>query len=347
MSKKLTIEYIRGKFKDRGHILLTTEYINNRQTLECICPNGHKRWISWNRFQKNTKCKMCFSESRRMGINVIRKKFKENGCLLLTTEYKNEKQKLEYICSHGCYNTITWHNWNSHGTRCQCESNLKKPTIEFIKEQFKKEEYILLTTEYLNNTQKLYYICPRGHRHYVTWSNWQQGRRCPCFANRPPITIDIIRDRFKKRDYTLLSTKYINAHSKLKYRCPLGHIGSMSWDNFSHGEDCPTCAKEKNKGSGHWNWKGGISKEPYCQEWTNELKEFIKQRDGYKCMNPCCNSKDPDDLTIHHFRYNKKVCGSEDLITVCRSCNSYANYNREFHEAWYKAIMYRRYQYDY
>ena len=119
----------------------------------------------------------------------------------------------------------------------------------------------------------------------------------------------------------------------------------------SRGYGCPICANQKLSfdycGSGHPNWKGGISKEPYCQEWTKDLKEFVKQRDGYKCMNPYCNSKNPDDLTVHHIEYNKKLCKAEDLITTCRSCNFKANKDRFWHEAWYKSIMYRRYGYTY
>ena len=292
MPKKLTIEYIRGKFKDRGHILLTTEYINNRQTLECICPNGHKRWISWGDFQRNRGCKMCFSESKKMDIEFIKKEFERKECILLTTEYENNKQRLSYICSN-------------------------------------------------------------GHRQSITWSKFQQGGYCPICKQleKKEMFIKKIKKFAKKQEYSCLSSTYKNSYTKLEFKCYRGHKFLMKWNDFQQGERCPICKpleqSQNTTGFKHWNWKGGISKEPYCQEWTNELKEFIKQRDGYKCMNPCCNSKDPDDLTIHHFRYNKKVCGSEDLITVCRSCNSYANYNREFHEAWYKAIMYRRYQYDY
>jgi hypothetical protein len=93
-------------------------------------------------------------------------------------------------------------------------------------------------------------------------------------------------------------------------------------------------------------WKGGLSREFYCQNWTKDLKELVKERDGYKCMNPCC-SKKYELLVVHHIDYNKKSCGLENLITVCTSCNGKANFDREFHEAWYKAIMYRRYGYKY
>ena len=93
-------------------------------------------------------------------------------------------------------------------------------------------------------------------------------------------------------------------------------------------------------------WKGGISCEPYCQDWTKEYKEFIKERDGYRCLNPYCHKID-NKLHIHHTDYNKKNCHPSNLITVCRSCNSRANKDRNWHKVWYQAILYRRYNYEY
>jgi hypothetical protein len=55
--------------------------------------------------------------------------------------------------------------------------------IDFIKFEFEKEGYQLLTVEYKNNRQKLNYICPNGHQHSIIWNSWQQGKRCPTCAN--------------------------------------------------------------------------------------------------------------------------------------------------------------------
>ena len=60
------------------------------------------------------------------------------------------------------------------------------------------------------------------------------------------------------------------------------------------------------------NWKGGIAAEPYCDVWLDkEYKQSIKERDGYKCLNPECN-KTINKLCIHHIDYNKQQgCNSE------------------------------------
>ena len=341
--EKLSIDIIKDNFEKHSFELLTKIYKNNKQKLDYICPNGHRHSITWSDWQHGIRCPYC-SRKAKLTIEFIRESFKKEGYVLLTKKYINGKQKLEFICPNGHKHHITWNNWNQ-GQRCfYCFGNVK-PTIEFIRDEFLKEWYILLTKIYVNCKQKLEYICPNGHRHSITWSDWQNGQRCfYCFGNVKP-TIDFIKVSFENEYYKLLTTEYINAKQKLEYICPNGHRHSMNWNSWQRGHRCPTCFFINNTGSGNHNWKGGISKEPYCQDWDKDLKEFIKERDGYKCMNPYCLSKNPEDLTVHHINYNKKSCGAENLITVCRSCNSRANTNRKWHKDWYKAILYRRYNY--
>ncbi len=90
------------------------------------------------------------------------------------------------------------------------------------------------------------------------------------------------------------------------------------------------------------NWKGGISFEPYCEIWSDQdYKQSIKERDGNKCLNPYC-FKTSENLVIHHVDYNKKNCHPGNLITICDSCNGRANKDREWHQLWYKAILFRQ-----
>lgn len=94
-------------------------------------------------------------------------------------------------------------------------------------------------------------------------------------------------------------------------------------------------------------WKGGISCEPYCTEWSfKEFKNIIKERDGCICLNPVC-WRVSDRLSIHHIDYNKKNCDFTNLITICASCNTRANKDRDWHKSWYRAILYKRYNYRY
>ncbi len=225
---------------------------------------------------------------------------------------------------------------------------MRRLTIEFIKEEFKKEGYELLNDFYLNSRQKLDYVCPNGHSHHIMWSDFKQGKRCRYCAHKrvgktKRMDFDYVKKSFEKEGYELLTKYYKNCDLKLDYICPVGHKHSISWHNWNSGYRCLVCGHKKAafliSGPANYNWKGGISCEPYCDVWLDkDFKESIKERDGYKCLNPTC-SKKIEQLGIHHIDYNKKNCKPSNLITVCKSCNSKANYDRDWHKSWYQAIM--------
>jgi len=86
------------------------------------------------------------------------------------------------------------------------------------------------------------------------------------------------------------------------------------------GEKCPT-------------WIDGRSFFPYPTIFNQQLKNKIRKRDNYTCQK--CNKLEEEELdtagrrlTIHHIDYNKMNCAEENLITLCRECNSIINFNR-------------------
>jgi len=98
----------------------------------------------------------------------------------------------------------------------------------------------------------------------------------------------------------------------------------------------------KTSGKNHWNWKGGASFLPYSSEWTEKLRQSIKNRDNKECQNPYCNYK-TKLLEIHHINYDKQDCSQFNLITLCKSCNSRANINRKEWKRFYKRIIWGKY----
>lgn len=101
------------------------------------------------------------------------------------------------------------------------------------------------------------------------------------------------------------------------------------------------------RGSNNSRWKGGISKEPYCHIWNTAFKNEIRERDNNICQfcgatKNCLGNKEIA-MAVHHVDYNKKNCGSENLITLCTLCNSRANKNRDWWGSWFKAKMLHNY----
>ena len=93
-------------------------------------------------------------------------------------------------------------------------------------------------------------------------------------------------------------------------------------------------------GKNHWNWKHGSSFEPYCEIWVDkDYKNSIKERDNNKCQNPYCRHKNDSNLMVHHVNYDKKCCHPWNLITICGSCHSRSNFNRNFWKKLYANII--------
>ncbi len=81
----------------------------------------------------------------------------------------------------------------------------------------------------------------------------------------------------------------------------------------------------------HGNWRGGLSFEPYPTKWTEDLKESIRKRDGYSCCE-CGEEQNGKKLSVHHIDYDKENLDPKNLISLCRSCHTKTNYDRDYWE---------------
>ena len=130
MWKKLTIEYVKEGYEERGYILKSTEYVDSKTKLDYICPKGHEGSITWGDFKSGRGCPICGLESRaakrRLRFNDVIASFNDGGYEVLSDTYKNNDQTLTLLCKnkHICY--ISYHNWKS-GWRCtKCSIKLSK-----------------------------------------------------------------------------------------------------------------------------------------------------------------------------------------------------------------------------
>lgn len=280
----------------------------------------------------------------------VRQEFESEGYILLTKEYINTHSKLNYICNKGHNSNVSFDAWLNKKHRCKkCADDKLRLDIDFIRKNFLDAGYVLLSDNYINANQKLKYICPKGHKHSITWGNWREGCRCAVCAKNIRHTIEFVRSKFEKENYILITDKYINQKQRLSYICPKGHKHAITWTDWYNNDcRCPTCWSINIMGDGNPAWRGGKSFEEYCPIWkTDGYRDSIKERDGYVCLNPCCDSNNSKDLIVHHIDYDKSNCGKNNLITICRACNNKANKNRRWHTSWYRAIMTRRYGYKY
>lgn len=285
--------------------------------------------------------------NKKYSFSKLEPLFNKINYTLLSDGCNIQSDKIYYMCDKQHKNTMTLKNFLK-GRRCpNCAGNVKH-TYNYISNKLKLEGYKLLSKEYINNKTKLDVECPSGHIYKVCFDKWRDGCRCPHCAGNACLNLRIIEERLRTFNYILLPNQIYKGNKvKLKMICDEGHFVEISPDNFNIGRRCSTCYNLNRSGENHWNWQGGVTRARYCIAWSDkEYKNSIKERDNYMCQNPYCFGIDKR-LHVHHIDYTKTICGPDNLITLCGSCNSRANTDREWHQEWYRILMHKKYGYNY
>ncbi len=91
-------------------------------------------------------------------------------------------------------------------------------------------------------------------------------------------------------------------------------------------------------------WQGGISKEPYDQNWTPKFRRAVRKRDNQVCM--LCGihrEKLNRALSVHHINHDKKMSLLQNGISLCSPCHNGIVHkddkNEEEKENWIKLLQ--------
>lgn len=106
MAVKLTYEYVKSKFDNNNDKLLSPEYLGSKCALMYECSIHGKKETTFNNYSRGKRCKECAAElssiNQRFTVDYLREQYKIKGFILLSDTYKNNKDKLRYLCKiHG------------------------------------------------------------------------------------------------------------------------------------------------------------------------------------------------------------------------------------------------------
>jgi hypothetical protein len=196
-------------------------------------------------------------KKKKYTIEFIKEEFSKSGLQLLTTEYKNQRQKLEFTCSNHIDKGILSISWDAfinqnQGCRyCSLEkqADQRRHDYSFVKSIFESRNLILLEDIYINAHTKMKYIC-NIHNDKIQEIDFKQlyhkGQGCRDCSSKRKLNIEIINNEFRQRGFTLLTETYKNTQQKLEYICPShpNEIQSITYSNFYSGHGCKFCALE-------------------------------------------------------------------------------------------------------
>jgi len=164
------------------------------------------------------------------------------GGELLSKGYVSSQTKLKWRCKEG-------HEWEAapasikHGGWCPfCARNVKL-SIEEMEKIAKTRGGRCLSEKYVNAYTKLRWQCKKGHVWYSAPNSVKNQKTwCPICGGSLRLTIGEIREFAKSRGGECLSNKYVNAKTKLKWKCEKGHVWEAVPNNIRNGQWCPHCS---------------------------------------------------------------------------------------------------------
>jgi len=97
-----------------------------------------------------------------------------------------------------------------------------------------------------SSRKKFLWRCAEGHTWEALADSVKRGTWCPiCSRNKQKKTIDEMRGLAKQRDGECLSQVYVNAHTKLKWKCKNGHIFKSTPSKVKQGRWCRECGNRR------------------------------------------------------------------------------------------------------
>lgn len=178
---KFSIDDIKKQFDNRGYILLSKEYINQKQYMEFICKkheNKGTQKIKYANFKyKNNGCHFCAKEKRqkeqRYSIEHIKELVENKGLefvdILYFTDTHRTSSIIKFICPKHRYvgvqqATLYQIKNGLHGCN-YCNYVLDTYTF---KEKLKKNNInIEFIGEYFGQDVKMEFICPKHQTHFM------------------------------------------------------------------------------------------------------------------------------------------------------------------------------------
>lgn len=303
--------------------------------------------------------------ARKLNYDDVYEFFKKNNCELLEDAYVNNTTKMKFRCVCGDIGEKGWSDYRKAPRCSKCSrrnslmqldpaKNKRRLTFSFVKEFIETEsECILISDDYVNNSEKLKLKCGCGELFYVSFAKFKdRGKHCCNDCSR--------KNRAKKLSYgidkvrkfvedssgcKLLSDDYLNNDTLLDFECACGKEFSKTFSKFKDRDEkqCRECgyiegaksqtftmekAREivENKGcklksNEYKNAKTEIVVECSCGvEFKTTLDTF--QRSKNRC-DKCTNSQSSYELRVEEFlEENNQTYIREYVFDDCCSVNS-------------------------
>jgi uncharacterized protein with PIN domain len=207
MSKKFIYEEVKQFVEADGTKLLSLEYINANTPLDFICSKGYTYSNTFGNFKhKGSRCPLCAGLAK-LSYEEVKAYVEADGTKLLSLEYISSKTPLDFMCPKDHTYSNNFSHFKNRGQRCPICAGVAKYTFEEVKEFVEADGTTLCSTEYVNNCTKMNFLCPKGHKYSMIFSDFKNGgSRCRICSGGPvskisQVWLDALNILNLKREY--------------------------------------------------------------------------------------------------------------------------------------------------
>jgi len=122
----------------------------------------------------------------------------------------------------------------------------KKTSIEELQVVAARFGGKCLSARYDYSKTKYLWECQRGHRFRQAYNHVKEGHWCPACAGNQRGTLEEYQRIAEARGGRCLSRKYVNAQTKLTFRCVAAHVWQATPNSLKNGTWCKRCAHLRN-----------------------------------------------------------------------------------------------------
>lgn len=188
-----------------------------------------------------------------------------------------------------------------------CAHDGRRLSLQLAHEEAQARGGRCLSRRYVNQRTKLEWQCAHGHRWRTILDNVRRsGTWCPACAGQPGPRemLRRIRAAAEERGGRLLTFDYVNAQSKLRFRCAKGHewLASRA-SRVMHGVWCPRCAH------------------PTPEEQYERLREVVRRHGGELLSRRYVNSTTKIHVRCHKGHEWKALSNTLFGGAWCAQCH--------------------------
>jgi hypothetical protein len=324
------INGVRETLKEIDKELISEVYTKTMNDIDVKCLKCEYIYVTkFNYIRKgNGKCPNC--EVIVFNLEKVRSIIESNGDTLLSEKYVNVNTPMIIqcgICEH-TFSTRFSYIRNGQGRCKDCYSKYNNWTIDTVRDLIEKEGNgdILVSTKFINTTEKLIIMCSRCHNNYnIDLCHFKQGNRCkPCGyieggKKQRKYDLEKARTIINTTGELLISNEYINIKSDLYIKCQKCNKDySQNLDAFIQGRRCKWCAKNRKltyeEVKEYIETKGDFLISKTYERNSVKLnikcgrcgKDFYKHFNIYKHKNSRCVSCDEKSRPIQKRKYTQK-----------------------------------------